>query len=119
DQLDGGERGDITASGNRKAPFVEQFVDVALPSRHGNFRAVAFRSLPEEDLHLAYVKGEVAGVEDVLVRVHVGCLTGDVFHSRVCGCGEKLELALEMIEREGRGVLVYLDQAPGGKGVLA
>src|SRR5262245_711967 len=113
------EIGEIIAYRHRNDRLVEQVVDVDLPSRHGNFRAVAFRSAPEEDLHIAYVKGEVAGAEDVLVRVHVGCLTGDVFHSKLCGCGEKLELALEMIEREGRGVLVYLDPAPSGKGVLA
>jgi len=110
--------GDIIAYRHRNDRLVEQVVDVDLPSRHGNFRAVAFRSVPQEDLHIAYVKGDVAGAEDVLVRVHVGCLTGDVFHSKLCGCGEKLELALEMIETEGRGVLVYLDPAPSGRGVL-
>lgn len=113
------EIGDIIAYRHRNDRLVEQLVDVDLPSRHGNFRAVAYRSLPEEDLHIAYVKGDVSGVSDVLVRVHAGCLTGDVFHSRLCGCGEKLEAALEMIEREGSGVLVYLDPAPHGRGVLA
>jgi 3,4-dihydroxy 2-butanone 4-phosphate synthase / GTP cyclohydrolase II len=113
------EIGDIIAYRHRNDRLVEQVVDVDLPTRHGNFRAVAFRSIPEEDLHIAYVKGDVAGAQDVLVRVHTGCLTGDVFHSKLCGCGEKLEVALQMIEEEGRGVLVYLDPAPSGRGVLA
>ncbi len=113
------EIGDVIAYRHRNDRLVERLVDVALPTRHGDFLAIAYRSLPEEDLHLAYVKGEVAGAEDVLVRVHTGCLTGDAFHSSLCGCGEKLEASLEMIEQEGRGVLVYLDPAPSGRGVLA
>ena len=64
------------------------------------------------------VKGEVAGAEDVLVRVHSECLTGDVFHSLRCDCGEQLEAALAMIEREGRGVLLYLSQEGRGIGLL-
>jgi 3,4-dihydroxy 2-butanone 4-phosphate synthase/GTP cyclohydrolase II len=68
--------------------------------------------------HVALVKGDVAGVEDVLVRMHSECLTGDVFHSLRCDCGEQLESALSMIEREGRGVLVYLAQEGRGIGLL-
>ena len=113
------EIGDIIAYRHRNDRLVERLLDVDLPSRHGNFRAVAYRSLPEEDLHIAYVKGDVAGAEDVLVRVHTGCLTGDVFHSNLCGCGDKLEAALGLIEQQGLGVLVYLDPAPRGRGVLA
>jgi 3,4-dihydroxy 2-butanone 4-phosphate synthase / GTP cyclohydrolase II len=64
------------------------------------------------------VKGEVSGEEDVLVRVHSECLTGDVFHSMRCDCGEQLEAALSMIEREGRGVLLYLSQEGRGIGLL-
>jgi 3,4-dihydroxy 2-butanone 4-phosphate synthase/GTP cyclohydrolase II len=67
---------------------------------------------------VALVKGDVAGVEDVLVRMHSECLTGDVFHSLRCDCGEQLEAALAMIEREGRGVLVYLAQEGRGIGLL-
>src|SRR6202023_1619174 len=68
--------------------------------------------------HVALVKGEVAGTQDVLVRVHSECLTGDVFHSLRCDCGEQLESALAMIEREGRGVLLYLSQEGRGIGLL-
>jgi 3,4-dihydroxy 2-butanone 4-phosphate synthase/GTP cyclohydrolase II len=111
--------GELIAHRHRFDHLVEQMVDVDLPTRHGSFRAVAYRSLPDDDLHLAYVKGAVEGARDVLVRVHTGCLTGDVFHSQRCGCGELLEASLERIEREGRGVLVYLDPEPRGRGVLA
>jgi 3,4-dihydroxy 2-butanone 4-phosphate synthase/GTP cyclohydrolase II len=113
------EIGDLIAHRHRVDRLVERVVDVDLPTRNGSFRAVAFRSLPEDDLHVAYVKGDVAGAENVLIRVHTGCLTGDVFHSRLCGCGELLEAALQRIEEEGRGVLVYLDPQPRGRGVLA
>jgi 3,4-dihydroxy 2-butanone 4-phosphate synthase/GTP cyclohydrolase II len=113
------EIGDLIAYRNRNDRLVERLVEVSLPTRNGDFQAVAYRSLPEEDLHLAYVKGEVVGAEDVLVRVHTGCLTGDAFRSRLCRCGEKLQTSLEMIESEGRGVLVYLDPTPSGRGVFA
>ena len=111
--------GDLIAYRHRVDKLVEPIVDVELPTRYGDFRAIAYRSLPHEDLHIAYVKGEVSGAEDVLVRVHTGCLTGDAFHSQLCGCGELLESSLEMIESAGRGVLVYLDPQPRGRGVLA
>ena len=113
------EIAEVIAHRHRVDQLVEQVVEVDLPTRHGSFRAVAYRSLPDEDLHLAYVKGEIAGAEDVLVRVHTGCLTGDVFHSTLCGCGDKLESSLQRIEDEGRGVLVYLDPQPRGPGVFA
>ena len=113
------EIADVIAHRHRVDRLVERVVEVDLPTRHGAFRAVAYRSLPDEDLHMAYVKGDLAGAEEVLVRVHVGCLTGDVFHSTLCGCGDKLESALERIEGEGRGVLVYLDPQPRGPGVFA
>jgi 3,4-dihydroxy 2-butanone 4-phosphate synthase / GTP cyclohydrolase II len=72
----------------------------------------------DEKHHVALVKGEVAGRPDVLVRVHSECLTGDVFHSLRCDCGEQLEAALAMIEREGEGVLLYLSQEGRGIGLL-
>ncbi|HEX2129032.1 MAG TPA: GTP cyclohydrolase II, partial [Solirubrobacterales bacterium] len=82
------------------------------------FSAVGYRSLVDEKHHVAMVKGEVAGEQDVLVRVHSECLTGDVFHSLRCDCGEQLEAAMAMIEREGRGVLLYLSQEGRGIGLL-
>jgi 3,4-dihydroxy 2-butanone 4-phosphate synthase/GTP cyclohydrolase II len=113
------EIADLIAHRRRFDRLVEEVVEVDLPTRHGSFRAIAYRSLPEDDIHMAYVKGEVEGAKDVLVRVHTGCLTGDVFHSSLCGCGDLLEAALDRIEGEGRGVLVYLDPQPSGRGVLA
>jgi 3,4-dihydroxy 2-butanone 4-phosphate synthase / GTP cyclohydrolase II len=80
--------------------------------------AVGYRSLVDNKHHVALVKGDVDGVPDVLVRVHSECLTGDVFHSLRCDCGEQLESALAMIERERRGVLLYLSQEGRGIGLL-
>jgi 3,4-dihydroxy 2-butanone 4-phosphate synthase / GTP cyclohydrolase II len=79
---------------------------------------VGFRSLVDAKHHVAMVKGEVAGEEDVLVRVHSECLTGDVFHSLRCDCGEQLADALKRIEAEGLGVLLYLSQEGRGIGLL-
>ncbi|HTU30923.1 MAG TPA: bifunctional 3,4-dihydroxy-2-butanone-4-phosphate synthase/GTP cyclohydrolase II [Solirubrobacteraceae bacterium] len=98
--------------------LVERVVDTTLPTAFGDFVAVGYRSLVDNKHHVALVKGEVAGQSDVLVRVHSECLTGDVFHSLRCDCGEQLESALAMIEREGRGVLLYLSQEGRGIGLL-
>ncbi len=98
--------------------LVERVVDVILPTGFGEFTAIGYRSLVDTKHHVALVKGEVAGEEDVLVRVHSECLTGDVFHSLRCDCGEQLESALGMIEKEGRGVLLYLAQEGRGIGLL-
>jgi len=93
-------------------------VSTNLPTGFGDFVAVGYRSLIDDKHHVALVKGDVAGKEDVLVRVHSECLTGDVFHSLRCDCGEQLESALAMIEREGEGVLLYLAQEGRGIGLL-
>ena len=85
---------------------------------YGEFTAVAFRETLTGKPHVALVKGDVDGGEDVLVRVHSECLTGDVFHSLRCDCGEQLELALRAIEAEGRGVLLYMSQEGRGIGLL-
>jgi 3,4-dihydroxy 2-butanone 4-phosphate synthase/GTP cyclohydrolase II len=98
--------------------LVERVVSVRLPTDYGEFRAVAYREPLTGKHHVALVKGEIEGEEDVLVRVHSECLTGDVFHSRRCDCGEQLEHALARIEAEGRGVLLYLAQEGRGIGLL-
>jgi 3,4-dihydroxy 2-butanone 4-phosphate synthase/GTP cyclohydrolase II len=82
------------------------------------FQAVAYRELLDGKRHVALVKGDVDGVENVLVRVHSECLTGDTFHSLLCDCGEQLALSLERIEAEGRGVLLYMAQEGRGIGLL-
>ncbi len=88
--------------------LVKRVADVKLPTAYGDFRAVAYESLVDGTYHLALVKGNVAGRSDVLVRVHSECMTGDVFASRRCDCGSQLARALEMIEREGEGVFLYM-----------
>ncbi len=109
---------DLVAYRRRTEKLVERVVSTRLPTTFGDFVAVGYRSLVDNKHHVALVKGEVAGAEDVLVRVHSECLTGDVFHSLRCDCGEQLESALSMIEREGRGVLLYLSQEGRGIGLL-
>jgi 3,4-dihydroxy 2-butanone 4-phosphate synthase / GTP cyclohydrolase II len=98
--------------------LVERVVETKLPTAFGEFQVIGYRSLVDDKHHVAMVKGEVAGQDDVLIRVHSECLTGDVFHSLRCDCGEQLESALAQIEREGRGVLLYLSQEGRGIGLL-
>jgi 3,4-dihydroxy 2-butanone 4-phosphate synthase / GTP cyclohydrolase II len=102
----------------RHEKLVERTTAVRLPTNYGEFTAVAFREKLTGRHHVALVKGEVAGEENVLVRVHSECLTGDVFHSLRCDCGEQLEQALALIEAEGRGVLLYMSQEGRGIGLL-
>jgi 3,4-dihydroxy 2-butanone 4-phosphate synthase/GTP cyclohydrolase II len=109
---------DLIAYRRRTEKLVERVVATRLPTAFGEFNAVGYRSLLDDKHHVAMVKGDVAGAEDVLVRVHSECLTGDVFHSLRCDCGEQLEAALAMIEREGQGVLLYLSQEGRGIGLL-
>ncbi|HEY8584477.1 MAG TPA: bifunctional 3,4-dihydroxy-2-butanone-4-phosphate synthase/GTP cyclohydrolase II [Capillimicrobium sp.] len=109
---------DLIAYRRKHDKLVERVVSTTLPTTFGEFTSVGYRSLVDDKHHVALVKGEVAGREDVLVRVHSECLTGDVFHSLRCDCGEQLESALAMIEREGSGVLLYLAQEGRGIGLL-
>jgi 3,4-dihydroxy 2-butanone 4-phosphate synthase / GTP cyclohydrolase II len=109
---------DLIAYRRGSQRLIERVVETALPTTFGEFEVVGYRSLVDEKHHVAMVKGEIDGAEDVLVRVHSECLTGDVFHSLRCDCGEQLESALAMIEREGRGVLLYLSQEGRGIGLL-
>jgi 3,4-dihydroxy 2-butanone 4-phosphate synthase / GTP cyclohydrolase II len=109
---------ELIAYRRRTEKLVERVVATALPTEFGDFTAVGYRSLVDDKHHVAMVKGEVEGAKDVLIRVHSECLTGDVFHSMRCDCGEQLAAALRMIEREGRGVLLYLSQEGRGIGLL-
>ncbi len=109
---------DLIAYRRRTEKLVERVVATRLPTVFGDFRAIGYRSLVDDKHHVAMVKGDVDGADDVLVRVHSECLTGDVFHSLRCDCGEQLEAALTMIEREGSGVLLYLSQEGRGIGLL-
>jgi 3,4-dihydroxy 2-butanone 4-phosphate synthase/GTP cyclohydrolase II len=109
---------DLIEYRKRTEKLIERVVSVRLPTEHGDFQAVAYRETLTGKQHVALVKGDVEGKENVLVRVHSECLTGDVFHSRRCDCGEQLERALARIEQEGLGVLLYLAQEGRGIGLL-
>jgi 3,4-dihydroxy 2-butanone 4-phosphate synthase/GTP cyclohydrolase II len=109
---------DLIAYRRRNDKLIERVVATSLPTTFGDFEVIGYRSLMDDKHHVALVKGDVDGVDDVLVRMHSECLTGDVFHSLRCDCGEQLESALAMIEQEGRGVLVYLAQEGRGIGLL-
>jgi 3,4-dihydroxy 2-butanone 4-phosphate synthase/GTP cyclohydrolase II len=109
---------DLIAYRRRHDKLVERVVETGLPTDFGDFNVVGYRSLVDDKHHVAMVKGEVDGADDVLVRVHSECLTGDVFHSQRCDCGQQLEDALRRIEEEGRGVLLYLAQEGRGIGLL-
>jgi 3,4-dihydroxy 2-butanone 4-phosphate synthase / GTP cyclohydrolase II len=109
---------DLIEYRRRTEKLVERLTSVRLPTTYGDFTAVAFRETLTGKHHVALVKGEVEGEENVLVRVHSECLTGDVFHSMRCDCGEQLEQALARIGSEDRGVLLYMAQEGRGIGLL-
>ena len=109
---------DLVEYRRRHEKLVERGASVRLPTDYGEFTAVAFREKLNGKTHVALVKGNVEGVENVLVRVHSECLTGDVFHSLRCDCGEQLEQALAQIELEGCGVLLYMAQEGRGIGLI-
>jgi 3,4-dihydroxy 2-butanone 4-phosphate synthase/GTP cyclohydrolase II len=109
---------DLIEYRRRREQLVDRVATVRMPTVHGEFTAVAFQEKLTGKQHVALVKGEVDGAENVLVRVHSECLTGDVFHSLRCDCGEQLAQALERIEAEGTGVLLYMAQEGRGIGLL-
>ena len=97
--------------------LVERVAEARLPTRYGDFRAIAYRSAVDPNEHLALVMGEIVPEEPVLVRVHSQCVTGDVFGSLRCDCGDQIQLALQRIAEEGRGVLLYMRQEGRGIGL--
>ncbi|HEX5449275.1 MAG TPA: bifunctional 3,4-dihydroxy-2-butanone-4-phosphate synthase/GTP cyclohydrolase II [Gaiellaceae bacterium] len=109
---------DLVEYRRRHEKLVDRGATVRLPTEYGEFQAIAFREKLTGKTHVALVKGDLEGAENVLVRVHSECLTGDVFHSLRCDCGEQLEQALQVIEREGIGVLLYMAQEGRGIGLL-
>jgi 3,4-dihydroxy 2-butanone 4-phosphate synthase/GTP cyclohydrolase II len=109
---------DLVAYRRRHDKLVERVVSTGLPTAFGDFEVVGYRSLVDDKHHVAMVKGDVADADDVLVRVHSECLTGDVFHSLRCDCGEQLDLALRQIAAEDEGVLLYMAQEGRGIGLL-
>lgn len=99
--------------------LIEGGEEVHLPTAYGDFRMVAFQQITTGQEHVALIKGEWEDEEPLLVRVHSSCMTGDIFGSMRCECGEQLHKALQLIEKEGKGVLVYLNQEGRGIGLMA
>ena len=98
--------------------LVERGEEVDLPTTWGHFRLIPFRQKDNGLEHIALIKGDVTGDDPVLVRVHSSCATGDIFGSLRCECGDQLHLAMQMIEREGRGAVLYLNQEGRGIGLM-
>jgi 3,4-dihydroxy 2-butanone 4-phosphate synthase / GTP cyclohydrolase II len=108
---------DLIEYRTQKEKLVKRLATTRLPTDYGEFTAIAYEATVYSRVHFAIVMGQVAGDEPVLVRMHSECLTGDVFHSLRCDCGPQLNMAMAMIQKEGRGVLVYLRQEGRGIGL--
>ncbi|MDD6210044.1 MAG: bifunctional 3,4-dihydroxy-2-butanone-4-phosphate synthase/GTP cyclohydrolase II [Bacteroidales bacterium] len=109
---------DLIAYQRRRETLVEKGVEVRMPTQYGDFRLIPFRQISNGEEHIALIKGTWEPDEPILVRVHSSCATGDIFGSLRCECGEQLHKAMEMIEKEGKGALVYLNQEGRGIGLM-
>jgi 3,4-dihydroxy 2-butanone 4-phosphate synthase/GTP cyclohydrolase II len=109
---------ELIAYRRRHEKLVHRAADVEMPTRYGLFRMVAFRTSVDEAIHIALVKGAIRAEEPCLVRVHSECMTGDLFHSLRCDCGEQMEAALRGIEEHGCGVFLYMRQEGRGIGLV-
>jgi len=107
---------DLIAYRRRHEKLVHHVAEAMLPTKYGEFTAIAYKSDIDPDEHIALVMGDLTADESVLVRVHSECLTGDTFGSLRCDCGEQLQMAMQMIAEEGRGVIVYMRQEGRGIG---
>lgn len=108
---------DLIAYRLEKECLIEEVVRVEMPTKFGNFQLVDFKQKNSGEQHLALIKGTWAPDEPVLVRVHSSCVTGDILHSLRCDCGEQLEAAMRMVEAEGKGVVLYMNQEGRGIGL--
>lgn len=108
---------DLIEYRRRDEKLIFREVEVNFPTRYGHFKLIHFRNKVTKEHHLALVKGDVSSDDPVLVRVHSSCLTGDVFGSQRCDCGDQLHKSMEMIEKEGRGVILYMNQEGRGIGL--
>ncbi len=109
---------DIITYRMQKETLVKRITEVNLPTAYGGeFRAIAYENMVDNHVHLALVKGEIDREEPVLVRVHSACLTGDVFGSKRCDCGQQLHTAMQMVDRAGKGVILYMRQEGRGIGL--
>ena len=107
---------DLIAYRRRHERLVQKVAEAKLPTKYGEFIAVAYKSIVDTDEHVALVKGDISGSEPVLVRVHSECLTGDVFGSLRCDCGDQIRMSLQSIAEKGRGVFLYMRQEGRGIG---
>jgi 3,4-dihydroxy 2-butanone 4-phosphate synthase/GTP cyclohydrolase II len=107
---------DLIAYRRKTEKLVQRVTEAKLPTRYGDFTAVAYKSIVDPDEHVALVMGEVNTPDPVIARVHSECTTGDVFHSLRCDCGDQVEMAMQRIAEEGRGVLLYMRQEGRGIG---
>lgn len=98
--------------------LIEKLVEVNLPTRHGEFKLIAYKEIDTNEIHLALIKGKWKANEPVLVRVHSSCVTGDIFHSLRCDCGSQLEKSMELVNKEGKGVVLYMKQEGRGIGLI-
>lgn len=110
---------DLIAYRIQTESLIEKGVEVNMPTQYGHFRLIPFKQLSNQQEHIALVKGEWEADESVLVRVHSSCATGDIFGSMRCECGEQLHKAMNLIEKEGKGAIVYLNQEGRGIGLMA
>ena len=109
---------DLIAYRLEKESLIKREIGVNMPTNWGNFELIAFRQVNNDQLHLALVKGTWEADEPILVRVHSSCVTGDIFGSCRCDCGPQLHAAMEMVEKNGKGVIVYMNQEGRGIGLL-
>lgn len=109
---------DLVAYRLNNDSLVEKGEEVDMPTADGHFRLIPFRQKDNGLEHVALIKGDISDGEPLLVRVHSSCMTGDIFGSRRCECGEQLHLAMKMIEQEGRGAIIYLNQEGRGIGLM-
>lgn len=109
---------DLIAYRLRSERTIERGEEVNMPTKYGNFRLIPFRQLDNGLEHVALIKGEWKSDEPVLVRVHSSCATGDIFGSYRCDCGEQLHMAMQQIEKEGKGVVLYMNQEGRGIGLM-
>ena len=108
---------DLISYRMRNDKLVQKLAEAKLPTQYGDFTSVAYKSIIDPDEHIALIKGDISTPEPVLVRVHSQCVTGDVFESKRCDCGEQISLALKAIAKEGRGVFLYMRQEGRGIGL--
>src|SRR5690606_39211311 len=102
----------------KKESLIEELVRVDMPTKYGHFKLVVFLEKGNKNEHLALIKGDWQKDEPVLVRVHSSCFTGDILGSFRCDCGEQLHRAMEMVEKEGRGAILYMNQEGRGIGLV-